>query len=231
MKLIIFLILANLSFGSIIPHIKKKSPPPSPLDEYIRQALSRPKDETTGKTAGSTWMVSSGMSDIASDVLAKHVDDIVTIVVAEAASAVSTGATKTSRVSSTKNSINALAGVTPATGSLANLANVSGDTELNGSGSVTRTTNLTTTLTARVTNVLPNGFLVVQGTKNIQINSEWQTITVRGIVRPADLAPANTVPSSSVADLEVKLDGKGVITDAVRRPAFLYRLLLGLLPF
>jgi flagellar L-ring protein precursor FlgH len=171
------------------------------------------------------------MSDLASDVLAIHVDDVLTVVVSEATSEVATGATKTSRVSTTANSINALAGVTSATGSLANLAKTSGDTELNGSGSVTRTLNLTTTLTARVTHVLPNGFLVVEGTKYVQINSEWQTITLRGVVRPADLASNNSVPSGSIAELEIKVDGKGVITDAVRRPAFLYRLLLGLLPF
>jgi flagellar L-ring protein precursor FlgH len=171
------------------------------------------------------------MSDLASDVLASRVDDVVTIVVAEQASAVSTGATKTSRVSSTVNSINALAGVTAATGSLANLANTSGDTELNGAGTTSRTTTLTTTLTARVAHVLPNGYLVLEGTKNIQINSDWQTVKVRGVVRPADLAPNNTVQSSSVADLEIQLDGKGVVNDAIRRPSFLYRLLLGLLPF
>jgi flagellar L-ring protein precursor FlgH len=232
MKLtIIFLLIANLSFGGIFSSLKKKPPPPTALDEYVRTAESRSLDENAGKTAGSTWVNSTSMGDLARDVLASHVDDVVTIVVSEQASAVATGATKTSRVSSTKNSINALAGVTAATGPLANLANLSGDTELNGAGTTSRTTNLTTTLTTRVAQVLPNGYLVLEGTKNIQINSDWQTIRVRGVVRPADLAPNNTVSSSSVADLEVQLDGKGVVNDAIRRPMFLYRLLLGLLPF
>ena len=95
----------------------------------------------------------------------------------------------------------------------------------------TRSTTLTTNLTARVVRVLPNGFLVVEGTKNVQINQEWQTVTVRGVVRPADLTATNTVASDRVAQLDVKLDGKGVIKDAIRRPNFLYRLLLGVLPF
>ena len=57
-------------------------------------------------------------------------------------------------------------------------------------------------------------------------------ITVkRGVVRPADLTATNTVPSERVAQLEVKLDGKGVVKDAIRRPNFLYRLLLGAIPF
>ena len=154
-----------------------------------------------------------------------------TIVVAEQASAVSTGATQTSRKSSANSSIVALAGATPSAGALANLANLSNDTELNGAGSTSRTTALTTNLTARVSYVLPNGFLVVEGTKNVQINSEWQTVTVRGIVRPADIGPDNSIVSNRLGQLEVKLDGKGVVADAIRRPNVLYRLLLGLLPF
>jgi flagellar L-ring protein precursor FlgH len=78
---------------------------------------------------------------------------------------------------------------------------------------------------------LPNGFLVLEGSKNVQINSQWQTVTVRGVIRPADLTAANTVPSERVGQLEVKLDGKGVVKDAIRRPNFLYRLLLGVIPF
>lgn len=230
MKLAIFFFLANLSFGAIFAH-KPKPPKPTALDEYVREAESRSTTEESGRTPGSTWLISSTMGDLARDLKASHVDDVVTIIVAEQASAVSTGATQTSRKSSVNSSITALAGLTSSSGALANLANTANDTELNGSGSTSRTTALTTSLTARVARELPNGFLVVEGTKNIQINSEWQTVTVRGIVRPADLGPDNSIVSSRLGQLEIKLDGKGVVTDAIRRPMFLYRLLLGLLPF
>lgn len=231
MRLIVLFLIANLSFGSIIPHKKKKPPQPTAVDDYVRAAESRAIDEDAGRTAGSTWVLSSLMGDLARDVLASRVDDVVTIVVSEQASAVSTGATKTSRVSSVNSSVSALAGPTTPTGALANLAKTANDIELNGAGSTSRTTTLTTSLTTRVTHVLPNGYLVLEGTKNIQINSDWQTVTVRGVIRPTDLAPNNTVLSSSVADLELTLDGKGVVNDAIRRPNFLYRILLGLLPF
>jgi flagellar L-ring protein precursor FlgH len=229
-KLAIFLLLTNLSSGAIFSH-KPKPPKPTALDEYVREAESRSTTEESGRTPGSTWLISSTMGDLARDLKASHVDDVVTIVVSEQASAVSTGATQTSRKSSVNSSITALAGLTSSSGALANLANTANDIELNGSGSTSRTTALTTSLTARVARELPNGFLVVEGTKNIQINSEWQTVTVRGIVRPADLGPDNSIVSSRLGQLEVKLDGKGVVTDAIRRPMFLYRLLLGLLPF
>jgi flagellar L-ring protein FlgH len=54
---------------------------------------------------------------------------------------------------------------------------------------------------------------------------------VHGYIRPADLSSANVVNSVQVANLQINVKGKGVVGDAIRRPNFLYRLLLGLLPF
>jgi flagellar L-ring protein precursor FlgH len=200
----------------------------TPLDVYVKQATAR-QSEVAPPTPGAIWITGSRLADAARDVRASQVDDIVTVVVAEQASAVSTGATKTSRVSSTKNSITALAGIRNS--AFANLANMAGDTELNGSGTTSRTTSLNTILTARVICVLPNGGLVVEASKDIQVNSEYQTITVRGVVRPADIDTTNSVQSDRLGQLEVRINGKGVVSDAIRRPFFLFRLLLGLLPF
>jgi flagellar L-ring protein precursor FlgH len=180
---------------------------------------------------GSLWSPTSRLQDVTRDLKATQVDDIVTVLVFESASAVSTGATKTARTSQAQNSITALAGLTKVAGPWANLANLGGSQTLDGSGTTSRTTTLTTTLTARVTHVLPNGYLVVEGTKLLAINTERQLITVRGVVRPEDLNAANSVPSNLLGDLEVQVNGKGVVADAVRRPNILYRLLLGLLPF
>jgi flagellar L-ring protein precursor FlgH len=86
-------------------------------------------------------------------------------------------------------------------------------------------------LSARIARVLPNGYLVVEGTKEVVVNSERQVVTVRGIIRPVDLSTGNTVRSDQIAQMELKVNGKGVVGDAVRRPFILYRILLGLLPF
>jgi len=86
-------------------------------------------------------------------------------------------------------------------------------------------------LSARVTHVLPNGYLVLEGTKNVVVNSEHQVVTVRGVIRPADLTTGNVITSNQLAQMEIKIDGKGVVNDAIRRPNILYRILLGLLPF
>jgi flagellar L-ring protein FlgH len=230
----VLLIGALVSPASIVPKkLIKKDPPPSAVDEYIRESEGRATTEGASTTPGSTWVGYSMMTDLTHDPRASRVDDVVTVIVAESASAVTTGNTQTQRKSSAAASISGLAGIKSAgaTSLLSNLAKMSGDTELNGQGSTSRSTTLKTNLTARVVRVLPNGFLVLEGTKNVQINSEWQTVTVRGVVRPADLTADNTVSSDRIAQLEVKLDGKGVVNDAIRRPNFLYRLLLGVLPF
>lgn len=158
-------------------------------------------------------------------------DDLVTILISDKASAVTNGATNTARKSSLTAGIQSLAGPIKAGSPLASLAGMTGNQQLQGSGTTSRGSTLTTNLSARVTHVLPNGNLVVEGLKDILVNSERQTISVRGIVRPQDLSSVNTIPSDRLANLEVRVNGKGVVGDSIRRPFILYRLLMGILPF
>ena len=226
------LAIACLIAGSMFGAKKKKGAVvvQSPLDRYVAEAKARTA-EALPASKGGIWMPGSRLADAARDLRASQIDDMITIVVAENASAVASGTTKTGRQSSTANSVTALAGITKATGPWANLAGVTGNTQLNGQGSTSRGVVITTTLTARVANVLPNGSLLVEASKDVEVNSERQTITVRGIVRPADVASDNTVRSDHVGQLELRVNGKGVVGDAIKRPNILYRLLLGLLPF
>jgi flagellar L-ring protein FlgH len=185
----------------------------------------------SAQSAGSLYVPAGLLADAARDVRAGTIGDIVTIVVSESLSAVASGATNTSRKSSAQSQIAALAGTLSAASRLANPLTVAGNQQLQSQGQTSRNMTLTTTLSARVVEISPNGMLVVEGTRDIAVNSEKQSITVRGSIRPADLSPANTILSTQVADLHVQVNGKGVVGDAIRRPHFLYRLLLGLLPF
>ena len=182
-------------------------------------------------SAGSLFKPGIGIADSARDLRAGQVNDIVTILVSESLSAVASGTTNSSRKTSAVSNITAAYGTLNAAARLANPLNISGNQQLAGTGETSRNMALTTTLSARVVEVTQNGSLVVEGTRDIGVNSEKQKITVRGLIRLADLTPANTVLSTQVANLQVKVDGKGVVGDAIRRPHFLYRLLLGLLPF
>lgn len=209
---------------------KPKPPEPSALERYVAEATAA-AGANNDASAGSLWSSSALFADLARDLRASRVNDTVTVLVAENASAVSSGNVQTARTSSAKASITAVGGMTKAAGALANLLGTSGDQQLKGSGTIGRQTVISTTLGTRVVHVLPNGYLVVEGVKEIRVSSEQQVITVRGVVRPADLSSNNVVQSDLIAQLEVSVNGKGVVGDAIKRPFILYRLLLGLLPF
>jgi flagellar L-ring protein precursor FlgH len=209
----------------------KKEPEPSMLDKYLTSASANSGPESFTGSPGSIWSPSARLNDLARDVRASQVDDVVTIVVTETINAAATGASTTERASSAVAAITSAAGPKSPTGALANLLNQTGDQKLNGTGATTRTATLNAVLTARVVKVLPGGMLFIEGSKDLQVNSEQQQIMVRGIIRTADITTTNTVGSTQIADMEIRLNGKGVVGDAIRRPNVLYRFLLGLLPF
>jgi flagellar L-ring protein FlgH len=208
----------------------KKEPPESALDQTLKQVAAAQGTERLAAQPGSLWTPTSLFSDLTSDLRARRVGDIVTILVQERASAVSSGTVKTQRNSSLQASITAAGGITRATGPLANLAKAGTNSSLDGQGATTRDTTLTATISAVVTQVLPNGSLVIQGTKNVKINNENQILGLRGLVRPVDLDTTNTVSSDRVAQMDLQVNGKGVVGDQIKRPFILYRLLMDILP-
>jgi len=217
--------------GSLTAAVKPKKAPDSALDQTLEQISAAQGTERQAVQPGSLWTPTSLFSDLTSDLRARRVGDVITILVQEKASAVSTGTVKTARNSSVQSSIAAAGGITRAVGPLTNLAKAGTNTALDGQGTTTRDTTLSATISAVVTQVLPNGSLVIQGAKNVKINSENQVLSLRGIVRPVDVSTANIVSSDRVAQMELQVNGKGVVADSVRRPFILYRLILGLLPF
>lgn len=227
---LIIIAAAAILVGSAKGTEKKKVQEPSALDRYVQEALRQAAPQQQS-SAGSLWSPASRLTNLGSDLRASQVDDLVTVIVNEQASAVATGTTKTARTSNVKAQINAIGGIRSPASAWPNLVTAGSATSLDGQGSTSRGATLTTTLSARVTHVLPNGYLVLEGTKNVQVNSENQTVTVRGVVRQTDLSPGNIISSNQIAQMEIRINGKGVVNDAVRRPFFLYRLLLGLLPF
>jgi len=233
MEVVLALTLATGIHAAGLPGKKKKQQEQqnvSPLDEYVRAAMARSRD-TSEAAAGSLWTPSARLTDFARDARASQVDDIVTILVSETVNAVASGASSSDRASSANSSISSLLGPKSPTGALANLAKLSGDQKLQGTGSTSRAATLNATISARVVAVLPGGQLVIAGDKGIQVNSEQQTISLRGVIRTTDISTLNTIPSTQIADMEIRVNGKGLVADAVRRPNILYRILLGILPF
>ena len=210
---------------------EKKPPELSPLEQYLEQARRGSTDPSASAAPGSTWSPNARIFDVATDLRASRVNDIVTILVRESASAVSQGSVSSERSSSANASIGALAGIPSPVGGLQNLLGLDSERTLEGKGETSRRTILTATMAARVVEVLPNGNLVIEGEKSVGVNSEVQVIQLRGVVRPYDVGVANAISSEQIAQLELKVNGKGVVGDSIRRPNFLYRFILGLLPF
>lgn len=203
----------------------------SALDRYLGEIQRREGGVPAAVSPGSIFTPGGRFTDLGRDFRASLTGDAITIVVSDRATAVATGSTNASRASSAKAGVTAALGPLRAAGPLGQLAGSSSDTSLKGSGETSRSMQLSTTVTAIVEQLLPNGNLVVRGAKSIRVNSEYQTVTIRGIVRPEDLQAGNQVPSDKVAMLDVRIDGKGVVADSIRRPFWLYRILMGILPF
>jgi flagellar L-ring protein precursor FlgH len=226
----IFLLTMIAVASSAKPRVSKK-PESSTIEQYIKDAESHEAMRGQAPSSGSLYTAGGLLANMNRDLRASQVDDIVTILVADKASAVSKGVTNSSRKSSMKYGIDAVYGPVKAASPLTSLAGATGAQSLQGQGETSRENNLSTTLSARVTHVLPNGNLVVEALKNVSVNSENQIVKVRGVIRPTDVSPANTILSDKVANLELLINGQGVVGDSVKRPFILYRILMGLLPF
>jgi flagellar L-ring protein precursor FlgH len=185
----------------------------------------------SAQSPGSLFTTSGPLSNAARDLRASAPGDIVTILVSDQASATATGGTNTSRQSAGNAQISSLGGALAAGNPLGSLLNFANERTLKGQGETTRAMTLTTTISARVVATTLNGLLVVEGSKQTIVNSERQTIVVRGLIRPVDVTPGNIIRSDLISDLTLEVNGKGVVNDAIKRPFILYRILLGLLPF
>jgi flagellar L-ring protein precursor FlgH len=147
--------------------------------------------------------------------VARHVGDIVTIVLSE-----STAAKKSATTTTAKTTTDTLPGMTllgaaatiHGTPVLSN--NINDAAKFNGAGDSAQSNSLTGYITATVVRVLPNGNLFVKGEKLIGINQGSEYVRLSGVVRPIDLAPDNSVPSLKVGAARISYGGRGALADA-----------------
>jgi flagellar L-ring protein precursor FlgH len=208
---------------------KKKG---QPTKDYLADYVERVKAvKSTTPTAGSFWTPQSPYSDMASDYKAHNVNDLIVIEVVESTSAAEDGAVKTARTFSASSGISGLMGTPGPTAGIQNIFSPNSTRTLNGQGQTSSDATLTTTLSGRVVEVLPNGFLVIEAERQMFMNNQHQTVVIHGVVRPGDIGSNNAVPSTAISNLEVELKGKGVISDGVAPPNKLVQLILKLVGF
>jgi flagellar L-ring protein precursor FlgH len=99
-----------------------------------------------------------------------------------------------------------------------------------GAGKSDRSGQVTASIAARVTEVLPNGNLSLFGRRAMKVNNEVQYITVSGIVRPQDISAANRVKSTFLADSRIEYYGKGALADK-QKPGWGTRILENIWPW
>jgi len=86
-------------------------------------------------------------------------------------------------------------------------------------------------LSGRVIEVMPNGVMVIEAVRDFTVGNDRQTVVMRGLVRPGDVAIDNSIMSTSITSMELEIKGKGSVADASSRPNILVRTLLKLLSF
>ena len=215
--------------------------------EGARPAAYDPRDFDPAGTAASAaarnpaqvtslWTENNRENWLFTDHKARAVNDIVTIKIVEQSKAKKEAKTTLGKDSSMEFGVKGLAGLesmipkfVPQV-NMGSLIGTSGKRTFDGSGQTERTGELVATMSAIVTQVLPNGNLVIEGKRLVRVNNEEQVMILSGVIRPRDVAADNSILSSMIADAKICYSGQGVIADK-QRPGWLHRGLDKISPF
>ncbi|MEW6321192.1 MAG: flagellar basal body L-ring protein FlgH [Acidobacteriota bacterium] len=201
--------------------------PPKAVDNYdelyhryLRAA--RLTDADAAPPARNDWMIS-----LAADPRARRVNDLLTVQVVEVIAASGTADSSLNKESSGAASLTSFFGLEdkfPGWLDPTSLAGASSATDFKGGGVTNRTGQLTAMMTVRVAEVLPNGDLVLEGAREIDINGDRQIVVLTGVVRPVDVPQTNVVSSTRIGQLRIRYFGRGLIKDNLQ-PGWLVRIL------
>jgi flagellar L-ring protein precursor FlgH len=152
-------------------------------------------------------------SSLVTDIKALNVGDLVTVRIIEAAEASQSTNTKTNKMAQGAVAAGVGGWSNRSTTLPINSYGAGASTNSQGGGSTQRGSEIVTTLTARVVNIQENGNLLIEGRRTLKINQEKQHISLRGIIRPADVGSNNIVLSSSISDAQILYEGVGPLSE------------------
>lgn len=213
------------------------SPIESPTEKAGYKPVRVPMPEPAAIVYAPNSLWRSGARAFFEDQRASRVGDILTVKVTIDDKAEFDNKTKRTRNNSEAVGLDAIAGFeTKLNKIFPNAVNPSDFVDANstasseGQGTIDREEEITTTVAAIVTQVLPNGNLVIEGRQEIRVNFEVRELIVAGIVRPEDIGSNNTISSDQIAEARISYGGRGQITD-VQQPRYGQQVLDILLPF
>jgi len=224
LSLLVGLMLAG---SAVAAFAQAAAPAPKPTDNYDELFQRYLLEAHTAKPAAPNIQAWAWMSGLALDRRARNVNDLLTIRVVESITGSGTADSSLTKDSGASAGITHLFGVEkklPTTVDPTSLVGAKTSTDFKGAGTTTRAGELSALMTARVSDVLPNGDLVVEGIREIEINGDRQIVVLTGVVRTADIAPSNVVQSTSIGQLRIRYFGRGLIKDNLK-PGWLVRAL------
>jgi flagellar L-ring protein precursor FlgH len=205
---------------------------PTTQPGYKPVQMPMPKPEVASYNPNSLWR--NGSRAFFKDQRARQVGDLLTVTVNITDKANIANETQRSRTNKEDSGITDFIGsqtITQANKILpGRILTADATASSDGKGSVNRTEALQTNVAAVVTQVLPNGNLVVEGKQEIRVNYEIRELVVAGIVRPEDIQSDNTIDSSKIAQARIAYGGRGQIMD-VQQPRYGQQVMDVLLPF
>ena len=216
-----------------------EQPPLSPVDNpttkpgYKPVQMPMPTPQPATYNPNSLWR--NGSRAFFKDQRAHQVGDILTVKVHINDTAQFENETQRSRSTTEDSAITNFIGANtitnPAKAVLPGaLLTTNGQSSTDGKGTVNRQESLLTNMAAVVTQMLPNGNLVIEGKQEIRVNFEIRELVVAGIVRPEDIQSDNTIDSSKIAQARIAYGGRGQLTD-VQQPRYGQQVMDVLLPF
>lgn len=191
---------------------------PTTQENYRPVSMPMPAPKNALRQQNSLW--ASDRQTFFEDQRADEVGDILTVVIDIKDKAELDNETERSRTSSESAGLNSLLGyeldldqVLPTGIDNSSLVDAGADSNSKGSGTIDREEKIELKLAALVTQVLPNGNLVVQGRQEVRVNFEKRILELAGVIRPQDISVDNTIDYEKIAEARISYGGKGQMTD------------------
>lgn len=196
-----------------------------PLDPVQPQNTTEPikwpiVEEETIRYSSAASLVDSKSKAFFRDQRAKKVGDILTVKVAINDQAKLDNKTEGKRQETDSSAASNLFGLEdkifgalPGKADPSNLINTNTNVNNKGEGKIDRKEIINTDVAAVITQILPNGNMVIYGSQQVNVNFEQRELTVQGVIRPEDISPKNEIMYSQIAEARIAYGGKGIITD------------------